>query len=116
MAQSPTRELVNFAEKTVFDDVPTPVIEKTKRVLLDSIGCALGGNVVDRSKIALEFIEDAGGKPQATVIGRHKTLCAHAAFVNAELMGLLTINLAVALNRPARTTSPACRALECGFC
>jgi 2-methylcitrate dehydratase PrpD len=96
MVQSPTRELVNFVEKTVFDDVPTPVVEKTKRVLLDSIGCALGGNVVDRSKLALEFIEDAGGKPQATVIGRHKTLCAHAAFVNAELMGqelmgLLTI-------------------------
>lgn len=86
---SPTQELVNFVAETDFKDIPSPVVQKTKQVLLDSIGCALGSYAVDRARIALEFVKELGGKEQATVIGDSKTSLALAAFANGELINAL---------------------------
>ncbi len=93
MVEAPTRELVNFVERATFDDLPRPVSETIKRVLLDSIGCALGGHVVDRGKIAVEFVGDLGGKPQASVIGNRKTSWVLAAFANGELINALDFDV-----------------------
>ena len=46
-----TLTLSDFVAKTAFDDLPYQVIEQTKRVLLDSIGCALGSYISDRAKL-----------------------------------------------------------------
>ncbi len=87
--QGITQELADFAVNVKFDDLPEGVVQKTKRILLDSAGCALGGYIVDRGKIAIEFIEDQGGNPQATVIGWRKAPCTLAAFANGELINAL---------------------------
>ncbi len=87
--QGITSTVAKFAVKTSYSDLPDPVIEKVKQILLDSIGCALGGYVVDRSKIALELVEELGGHPQATIIGNQKTSYALAAFANGELINAL---------------------------
>ena len=84
-----TQTLINFVTKVSYDHLPPPVVQKTKQILLDSIGCALGSYVVDRASIAIEITEDLGGKPQASVIGNRKTSCALAAFANGELIQAL---------------------------
>lgn len=84
-----TQRLVDFATKITFDQLPELVVRKTKQILLDSVGCALAGCVVDRSRIALELVNELGGKPQATIIGGNKTSYALAAFANGELINSL---------------------------
>jgi len=39
-----TKELVDYTMGTKFEDYPKEVIEKTKILILDNIGCALGGS------------------------------------------------------------------------
>ncbi len=84
-----TREIVDFVTKATFNDLPEPVIHKTKQVIFDSIGCALGSYLVPTAKIVTEFVHDLGGKPQAAVIGDGKTSWALAAFANGDLISAL---------------------------
>lgn len=46
-----------------FSDLPANIVDRTKEVLLDSIGCALGGYVTERAKIAIQLSESLGVKP-----------------------------------------------------
>lgn len=84
-----TSALADFATSATFDRLPGPIVGKIKQILLDCIGCALGSYAIDRSKIAVELVEDLGGRPQATVIGHRRTSCALAAFANGELINSL---------------------------
>ncbi|MBI2954536.1 MAG: MmgE/PrpD family protein [Chloroflexi bacterium] len=81
-----TRRLVDFAIETEFHDLPQDVVKQTRMVLLDAIGCCLGGHVVDRGRLAVEFAEECGGNRVASVIGGGRTSYDLAAFVNAELV------------------------------
>lgn len=84
-----TERLANFTVRASFDDLPQEVVEKTKLILLDDIGCALGSYVVDRARVAVNFAKKCGGNPQASIIGSHRTSCDLAAFVNGELINAL---------------------------
>ena len=93
MFEGITEKVVDFAVSTKFNDLPRPVIHKTKQIIFDSVGCAFGGYITDRAKIAIELAEYLGGKPQASIIGGHKTSYALAAFVNGELINALDYDL-----------------------
>lgn len=81
-----TRKLAEFIQDTRFDDIPPEVIEKSKHSLLDWIGCTLGGIEDDASKLIIDYVSEAGGKEQATVIGANlKTDVAHAALANGVI-------------------------------
>lgn len=84
-----TQTLAEFVVNTTFDDLPAPSVLRTKQVLLDSIGCALGSYITDRARIAIELTEALGGYPQASIIGQRKTSYALAAFANGELINTL---------------------------
>jgi len=84
-----TKQVVDAIVNTTYDDLPREVVRKAKNILLDSIGCALGGYVTERAKIATAFIQDQGGNPQATIIGGARTSAANAAFANGELINAL---------------------------
>lgn len=85
-----TSELINFLVKIGFDDLPTAVVEEAKRVLLDSVGCALGGLATEKGRIALRFGRSLGGPPEATILGvSDKVGCSAAAFINGELINAL---------------------------
>ncbi len=84
-----TDALADFICRVRFEDLPQLVVEKTKLVLLDSIGCALGAYAVDRAKIITDLVEELGGCPQATIIGGRKSSYALAAFANGELINAL---------------------------
>ena len=87
--ESVTEKLANFVVGTKFDDLPREVVDKVKQVLLDSVGCALGGYITDRGRLAIEFAVERGGNPQASIIGGHRTSYDLAAFVNGELINAL---------------------------
>lgn len=86
---APTQALVDFTLKTDFAALPEPVVRQGKRLLLDSLGCALAGRVTKKAGIINDFIQDEGGKAQARIIGRRKTSYPLATFTNAELISAL---------------------------
>jgi 2-methylcitrate dehydratase PrpD len=85
-----TRALSEFAVTTAFEDLPADVVRECRRLLLDTIGCAIGGLRTDSGQIALRYIDRLGGHPIATVIGRPvKSSAANAAYANARLANVL---------------------------
>jgi len=83
---SPQRTLAGFASETTFEDLPEEVVHQTKRVILDTIGCAVGGYKSDIGRLARKLLEELGGKPESTVIGSgDKTSCTNAAYANSRM-------------------------------
>ena len=88
-----TRRLAESVLGTEFAHLPSETVEQVKRVVLDSIGCALAGTITDRARIALEMIEEFGGNGEAVLIGAGRTSCPQAAFGNSELMNALDYDI-----------------------
>lgn len=84
---SVTKKLVKFAVETDFNALPDEVVHETKRVFLDSIGCALGGIAVDKGRFSIQFARALGGHGESTILGvGDKVSSAAAAFANGELI------------------------------
>ena len=73
MYENVTQQPAEFTIAMKYGDLPEDVVEKTKLMLLDSIGCALGGYITDKYRIGMELIAEFGGHPQATIIGGPRT-------------------------------------------
>jgi len=85
-----TSILAKFVNEIRFEDIPEGIVQETKRLLLDSMGCALGGLHTKKGEIALSFGVKIGPSTDATIIGaRQKAPASIAAFVNGELFGAL---------------------------
>jgi len=58
-------QLAEFVDALRFEDLPNDVVEESKRIILDSIGCAIGGITHDKGKIGLELpVHSAVAKKQ----------------------------------------------------
>ena len=107
-----TEQLIDFVEGVTFDQLPSPIVTKTKQMLLDSVGCALAGQLVDRGKIAIEYAHEAGGIARASIIGDGKTSYALASFVNGELINALDYDaLGPMVGHVAPYVIPTCLAM-----
>lgn len=85
-----TKTLVDFAVGTNFENLPSEVVHETKRIILDTIGCGIGGYSLNRGKIVVELARDLGGRPEASIfVTGCKVSCANAAFANADLANAL---------------------------
>lgn len=83
-------QFADFAEKTNFSDLPEPVVHEMKRVVLDSIGCSLLGQLTSKGRIAADLAGRLGGPRESTVIGRPDMVsCVNAAFANGESINAL---------------------------
>ena len=114
-----TDTVVDFASKTQFDDLPEEVVHETKRLLLDSVGCALGGLMVDKGRFAVKLVRRLGGPPESTIIGAgDKVSSVNAAFANGELISALDFESTNTVPHTAPYVLPAPLALaECaGAC
>ena len=93
MTKTVVETLAAFTHETTFDRLPAHVVEESKRLMVDSIGCALGGLSHPKGDIGVKFAALQGpGAPgeQATVIGTGDRVSAiSAAFANSELMNAL---------------------------
>jgi len=97
MKQTTIAALADFAHEVRFEDLPAEVVAETKRLILDAVGCGLGGVATDKGKWALTFARKFfAGQPQSTVMGFGDRLSAPgAAFVNAELINALDYDAAL---------------------
>jgi len=90
---SATRELAKYALSLTFDDLPADVIHQTKRILLDTLGCAIGGYASETSTIIQQVIKELNGCEEATVIGSGiRTSCLNAALANGAMTRYLDYN------------------------
>jgi 2-methylcitrate dehydratase len=84
-----------------YEDIPPNVIERAKRVTLDTLGCALGAINAEPVRAVRQAIALEGGNPQATVVGvGTKVSAAQAAFLNGMALRYLDYNDYIALGRP----------------
>jgi 2-methylcitrate dehydratase PrpD len=84
-------QLARFAHETDVDRLPAEVVEESKRVVLDSLGCALGGVTEPKGRIGIGYAAIIGGDANnATVIGTpYRSSVVGAAFANGELVSAL---------------------------
>jgi 2-methylcitrate dehydratase PrpD len=67
--QGPTITLADFVSQFKFDDIPSEVVEHTKRVVLDFIGVSLSGSRMENSRIISNMVKEWGGLAESSVIG-----------------------------------------------
>ena len=80
---SATRSLAQFIADTDFDSLPSPVVEAAKIAILDGVANVAAGSVQELADIIGRYVRDAGGSPQASVVGwGYKTNPPSAAFAN----------------------------------
>ena len=90
MMERITEKLAEFAAETKFGDLPGDVIHEMKRLLLDTIGCALGGISTEKGSIAVDLARRLGGPSESTIIGKgDKVSCTNAAWANGQLSNAL---------------------------
>ncbi len=85
-----TRRLADFVAVSRYEDLPPLVVREAKRLLLDTIGCAIGATETESGRIALEYARLVGGHDDATVAGTgERTSAPTAAYANGRLANVL---------------------------
>ncbi|MBI3937871.1 MAG: MmgE/PrpD family protein [Betaproteobacteria bacterium] len=86
MPQTIAERLAQFSYDLSYEDIPPEVVEKTKRLILDTVGVCIGSTRIDFGVAALRLASRWGGAPESTLIGRRmKVPAQHAAFCNGVL-------------------------------
>jgi len=65
-----TKDLCAFLAEATFESLPEAAVHAGRRGVLDWIGCALAGSRHPTISKLLSVLEEVGGAPQATVLGR----------------------------------------------
>jgi len=82
--------LAGFIRDTRFGDLPPEVVHDTRRIICDSIACAVGGTSLDAGKIVVEMAKALGGPPESSIMANGgKVSPASAAFANCYLGNVL---------------------------
>jgi 2-methylcitrate dehydratase len=81
-----TQALAAHIVNAKYSDLDQATLRKAKYRILDLMGCVIGGAASKSNAALVEVLRDAGGTPEASVIGyRLKTSAAQAAMVNATI-------------------------------
>ena len=82
-----SRRLARFALSLRYEDIPDTAAQMAKRLLLDSVGCALAAVKLPDIRAAYKSVQQTGGKKQASIIWYgDKTNLPNAAFMNSLLI------------------------------
>ncbi len=82
-----------FALGLNYENIPSAALEEAKRFLLDSVGCAFSALDNKDTQAAYNYIQDLGGKEQATIIGwGTKANLPQATLINSLLVRALDYN------------------------
>lgn len=69
VARGATRTLSEFVANLKYADLPTQVVEHTKLLALDAIGCCLYGSTLPWTRRLIDVIREEGGTARSTVFG-----------------------------------------------
>jgi 2-methylcitrate dehydratase PrpD len=85
--KTPARRLAEFAADLAFDDIPKPVLDRGKLLILDALGCGLASNAYGFADVAVAGATALGGEGTCSVIGRNVRLPVRdAALANGMLI------------------------------
>ena len=93
MSDETIRRLAAYAAKLRFEDLPAETVHQVRRLMIDSLGCAIGAFTSEPAKAARDLAACVTGKLSATVIGTHdRTTPDLAAFANGTMVRYLDFN------------------------
>ena len=85
--------LCDYALKLSYRDLPQEVIQRTKHIVMDTVGCALGGAESPPAKIARAAASEiTSAVPSTVLIGGQRTSPDLAAFANGVMIRYLDFN------------------------
>ena len=85
--------LSSFGTSLRFQDLPPEVVHQTKRMIIDTLGCAFGGYAGQPSKLARDLASMLSSTQPATVLGSGQTTSPDmAAFANGVMIRYLDFN------------------------
>jgi 2-methylcitrate dehydratase len=85
--------LSRYAVSLAFEDLPAEVVHQAKRLLVDTLGCAIGGYPSEPSKVARNLASAISSRQPATVLGsRQRTSLDLATFANGVMIRYLDFN------------------------
>jgi 2-methylcitrate dehydratase PrpD len=122
VSASPTAVLARYTVEASLDRVPAPVVQKVKELILDHLGCALGGSRTPLAQAAAEVARDgapnggamigAAASRGATIVGTPiKAAVGPAAFATATAANALDYDDTGPTGHPGATIIPAALAL-----
>ncbi len=88
-----SQAIANYAVNLKYEDIPPEVARTTKRIILDTIGCAIGGHTAGPARIAQKLADNVSAKKAATVLCTgQKTTPEMAVFANGVMIRYLDFN------------------------
>ena len=85
--------LSSFTTSLRYQDLPPEVVHQTKRLIIDTFGCAFGGYAGQPSKLARDLASTLTSTQPATVLGSGQTTSPDmAAFANGVMIRYLDFN------------------------
>lgn len=85
--------LSDYAASLRFEDLPSDVVHQAKRLLVDTLGCAVGGFSGEPSAVARALAETVSSRQPATVLGSgQQTTVDLATFANGVMIRYLDFN------------------------
>lgn len=113
--RSPTESVVDFARDP--GPLPDGVLDTSRRLLMDTVGCALAGHATVKGRVAVQSADLFGDGNVATVIGGGSASLLSAAFANGELSNAIDMD---AILTPGHVTpyivAPSLAAAEVSDC
>jgi 2-methylcitrate dehydratase len=86
-------QLSRYAATLSYDDLPPEVVHQAKRLIIDTVGCALGGYPSDPARIARDIAATVRSSEPVTVIGSgERTSLDLATFANGVMIRFLDFN------------------------
>jgi 2-methylcitrate dehydratase len=80
-----TRDLTSWVVGLRWGDIPETIVDYAKILILDTLGCMLGGSIQESNKAALRYVRAMGGTPQASIVNYgDRTNVYNAAFMNGS--------------------------------
>jgi 2-methylcitrate dehydratase len=91
--QTISEQLATYATSLRYEDLPDEVVHRTKALIIDTLGCALGGHDGEPVKIAREIAAEVSSTQPASLLGYGpQTSLDLAVFVNGAMIRYLDFN------------------------
>ena len=85
--------LTSYTTSLKFDDLPANVVQQAKRMIVDALGCAIGGYHSEPARIARDLASTVTSTRPATIlVSGHSTSPDMAAFANGVMIRYLDFN------------------------
>ena len=90
---SAVRSIAEEVLTVSYDDIPAAELHQAKRLLLDTLGCALASRDCAAAQAVVASLDDLGGRPEATVLGTgERTSALNAILANGAMVRFLDLN------------------------